>query len=261
MTGPGRGGGAAELLSLSTVALSRALRHREVSAREVLQAHLDRIEQVNDTVNAVVTLVPEQAMAAAEQADELAATVPPGELPPLHGVPMTHKDTHLTAGIRTTFGSPVHAGLVPRESDLVVERLQQAGVVTTGKNNVPEFAAGSHTFNEVFGTTANPYDTARSAGGSSGGAAVALATRIQPLADGGDMGGSLRNPAAFCNVVGFRPSAGVLPVAPTRNAWAWLSRTGPMARTVHDIALAMSVLAGPDPRVPLACKREGMEPT
>ncbi|MUN63399.1 amidase [Kocuria sediminis] len=244
------------LLELSARELSAAIRQRSVSAREVLDAHFARIDAVNPAINAVVTQVREAAQQAAARADELSATTPADELPPLHGVPMTHKDTHATAGIRTTLGSPVFAEQVPDHDDLIIARLRAAGVISTGKNNVPEFAAGSHTFNELFGTTHNPYDRARSAGGSSGGAAAAIASRIQPLGDGSDMGGSLRNPAAFCNVVGFRPSAGVLPLAPSPDAWAWLGRSGPIARSVDDIVLAMSVLAGPDPRVPLACPVE-----
>lgn len=241
----------AQFEELTTRDLAAAIRGKAISAREALEAHFARIDAVNPALNAVVTQVREQAYDAAAQADERTAA---GEaLPPLHGVPMTHKDTHSTAGIRTTSGSPIYAELVPDVNDLIIDRFQAAGVISSGKNNVPEFAAGSHTFNEVFGTTTNPYDVTRSAGGSSGGAAAAIAARIQPMGDGSDMGGSLRNPAAFCNVVGFRPSHGVLPVAPARNAWAWLSRTGPMARTVDDIALAMSVLAGPDPRVPTGC--------
>ncbi|MFI7481274.1 amidase [Kocuria sp. M1R5S2] len=248
-----------DLLGRSARELVAALRARTVSAREVLDAHFARIDAVNPAVNAVVTQVREAAYETAARADELAAATPAGELPPLHGLPMTHKDTHATKGIRTTSGSPVYAEHVPDHDDLIVERFRAAGVISTGKNNVPEFAAGSHSFNELFGTTANPYDLTRSAGGSSGGAAAAVATRIQPLADGSDMGGSLRNPAAFCNVVGFRPSAGVMPLAPTPNAWAWLARTGAIARTVDDVVLAMSVLAGPDPRIPLACP-VGREP-
>ena len=236
--------------------LSRALRRREVSAREALAAHHARIDAVNPTLNAVVIEDRDGARARAAQADELAARTPADELPALHGLPMTHKDTHLVAGIRSTMGSAL-TDVVPTSDDLVVARLRGAGVNSTGKNNVPEFAAGSHTFNEIFGATGNPYAPQRSCGGSSGGAAVTLATGIQSLADGSDMGGSLRNPAAFCNVVGFRPSAGVLPVAPTRDAWAWLSRSGPMAREVADVALAMTVLAGPDPRVALPCPVAG----
>ncbi|MFI7743753.1 amidase [Kocuria rhizosphaericola] len=241
------------LLELSARELSAAIRQRSVSAREVLDAHFARIDAVNPAVNAVVTQVREAAQQAAARADELTAATPAEELPPLHGVPMTHKDTHAVRGVRTTLGSPLFADHVPEHDDLVVARFRAAGVISTGKNNVPEFAAGSHTFNELFGTTHNPYDRTRSAGGSSGGAAAAIAARIQPLGDGSDMGGSLRNPAAFCNVVGFRPSAGVLPLAPALDAWAWLARSGPIARSVDDVVLAMSVLAGPDPRIPLAC--------
>ncbi|NUL46219.1 amidase [Cellulosimicrobium funkei] len=240
-------------LNLSARDLSAALRHRKVSAREVLDAHFARIDEVNPSVNVVVTQVRENAYDQARAADDLAAATAPEDLPPLHGVPMTHKDTHSTAGIRTTSGSPIFAELVPQESDLVVERFQRAGVISTGKNNVPEFAAGSHTYNTVFGTTLNPYDLGRSAGGSSGGAAVTLATRIQPLADGSDMGGSLRNPAAFNNVVGFRASHGVVPSHPARDPRAWLGQKGAMARSVEDVILALSVIAGPDDRVPAAC--------
>jgi amidase len=164
---------------------------------------------------------------------------------------MTHKDTLATTGIRTTLGSPLLADQVPTRSDLIIERLWGAGVICTGKNNVPEFAAGSHTFNPVFGATGNPYDTERSVGGSSGGAAAALAARVQALADGSDMGGSLRNPAAWCNVVGLRPSPGVVPGVPAANPEAWLSRNGLMARSVDDLALGMSVVAGPHPAGPL----------
>ncbi|WP_413543833.1 amidase family protein [Citricoccus nitrophenolicus] len=240
-------------LSLSARDLAAALRHRRISAREVLEAHFARIDAVNPTVNAVVTQVREQAHAQALAADEHAAVTAPEDLPPMHGIPMTHKDTHATAGIRTTSGSPIFADLVPRDTDVVIERFQRAGVISTGKNNVPEFAAGSHTYNEVFGTTLNPYDLSRSAGGSSGGAAVTLATRIQPLADGSDMGGSLRNPAAFNNVVGFRASPGVVPNVPGRDPRAWLGQKGAMARSVEDVILAMSVIAGPDSRSPVWC--------
>ncbi|GAB97014.1 amidase [Kineosphaera limosa] len=232
--------------------LATALRTRRVSAREALAAHHERIDAVNPQVNAVVIEDREGARARAAAADELAATTPPEQLPPLHGLPMTHKDTHLVAGIRSTMGSAL-TDVVPTSDDLIIARLRAAGANSTGKNNVPEFAAGSHTFNELFGATGNPYAPHLSCGGSSGGAAVVLATGIQALADGSDLGGSLRNPAAFCNVVGYRPSAGIVPVAPTKDAWAWLTISGPMAREVADIALAMSVLAGPDPRVALPC--------
>lgn len=242
-----------DLTDLSARDLATAVRTRAASVREVLDAHFARIDAVNPALNAIVTQVREQAYEEAAKADELTAVTPAEELPPLHGVPMTHKDTHSTGGIRTTSGSPVFADHVPSHDDLIIARFKLAGVISTGKNNAPEFAAGSHTFNELFGTTNNPWALDRSAGGSSGGAAAAIASRIQPIGDGSDMGGSLRNPAAFCNVAGFRPSAGVLPVAPALNAWAWLSRTGPIARSVDDLVLAMSVLAGSDPRIPLDC--------
>jgi amidase len=175
----------------------------------------------------------------------------------LHGLPFAFKDTHQVAGWPTTFGSPLKADHVPGRDDLVVERVRRAGAVTLGKTNVPEWAAGSHTFNPVFGTTRNPYDPSRSAGGSSGGAAAALASGMVPLAEGSDMGGSLRNPASFCNVVGLRPSLGRVPNWPSDNAWEATSVAGPMARSVDDLALLLSVIAGPDPRVPLALETSG----
>jgi amidase len=219
--------------SLSATALTAAIRLREISAREALDAHFARIDEVNGQINAVVTEDRERAAALAAAADDL--TMSGADLPLLHGLPMTYKDTNNTKGMRTTQGSVIFRASVPNFDDLIIARLKAAGIVTTGKTNVPEFAAGSHTFNDVFGTTVNPYNPAVSAGGSSGGAAAAIAARIQPLSDGSDMGGSLRIPASFCNVVGFRPSAGVIPVAPTRNARAWLARTGTMARHVEDI--------------------------
>src|SRR3712207_4970855 len=178
------------------------LRAREISARELLEAHLDRIERHNPAVNAVVTLDAEGARSAADAADAaLAAGDPVG---PLHGLPVAHKDTHATGGMRTTWGSPLHADTVPLRDELVVARLAAAGAIRVGKTNVPEFAAGSHTFNPLFGATHNPYRHGLSAGGSSGGAAAALAAGFVPRAEGSDRGGSLRNPAAFCNVVGLR---------------------------------------------------------
>lgn len=236
-----------DLLERTAVDLAGMIRSREVSSRELVEAHLRRIGQVNPVINAVVTLDAEGALAAARRADD--ATAAGRVTGVLHGLPMTHKDTHRTRGMRTTQGSPVFRDHIPREDDLVIARLRAAGVVTTGKNNVPEFAAGSHTFNEVFGTTTNPYAPDRSAGGSSGGLGAALAARIQPLGDGSDMGGSLRIPASFCNVVGFRPSYGVLPAPSPLDAWQWLGRTGPMARTVQDVALFMAAVAGPVPEV------------
>ncbi|MER5391463.1 amidase family protein, partial [Saccharopolyspora sp. NPDC002686] len=180
-----------ELCDLTARDQAAALRRRDVSARELVAAHLDRIERSNGEVNAVVTLVPERALAEADAADaRLAAGEPVG---PLHGIPVAHKDTHRTAGIRTTFGSRLLADNVPAEDELVVSRMRTAGAITLGKTNTPEFGAGSHTFNEVFGATRNPYHLGRSAGGSSGGAAAGLAAGMHALADGSDMGGSLRN--------------------------------------------------------------------
>lgn len=239
----------------SAVAMAAAVRERRISARELLDLHLARIEEVNGEVNALVSLDPERAHAQAAEADERLARGE--EVGALHGLPFAVKDTHAVAGWRTTFGSPVMADHVPDHDDLMVERVRAAGAVVVAKSNVPEFAAGSHTFNPVFGTTLNPHDLTRSAGGSSGGSAAALASGMVPLADGSDMGGSLRNPASFCNVVGLRPGLGRVPVWPMRNGWETTSVAGPMARTVEDLALLLSVLAGPTPRVPLALETPG----
>jgi amidase len=238
-----------ELLLKPATELVALLARGELSSRELTQAHLERIEQVNPAINSIVTIDAEGAIDRAGAAD--AAQAAGGPLGPLHGLPMTHKDTHMVAGMRSTNGSPAFAHHVPQEDDLVIARLRAAGVVATGKSNVPEFGAGSHTFNEVFGTTVNPHDTTRSAGGSSGGLAAALAAGIQPLGEGSDMGGSLRIPASFCNVFGFRPSYGVIPMPSPANAWAWLGRTGPMARRVADLELFMSAVAGPAPELQL----------
>ncbi len=230
--------------------MARAVRERQISARELLDLHLDRIEERNGEIGAVVSLDPERARAAAAAADQtLAAGEPVG---PLHGLPFAVKDTHLLAGWSTTFGSPLHRDFVPDADTVAVERIRRAGVVLLGRTNVPEFAAGSHTFNTIFGTTRNPADPSRSAGGSSGGAAAALATGMVPLADGSDMGGSLRNPASFCGVVGLRPSLGRVPDWPAVNHWEAIGVTGPMGRNVGDAALLLSVMAGPDARAPQA---------
>ena len=230
--------------------MARAVATRQISARELLELHLARIEQRNGELNAVVSLDPDRAREGAAAADQHLTTGRP--VGPLHGLPFAVKDTHAVAGWRTTYGSTLFADHVPSVDDLVVERVRRAGVVLLGKTNVPEFAAGSHTFNRVFGVTRNPSDPSRSAGGSSGGAAAALAAGMVPLADGSDMGGSLRNPASFCGVVGLRPSWGRVPAWPTTNLWETTAVAGPMARDVGDVALLLSVLAGPDPRVPTA---------
>jgi amidase len=235
--------------------MAAAVAAKQISARELLDLHLDRITAVNGAVNAVVSLDEERARAGAAAADEqLAGGHPTGAL---HGLPHAFKDTHEVAGWRTTFGSPLRADYVPRRDELIVERVRRAGVVPIGKTNVPEWAAGSHTFNPLFGTTRNPYDLTRSAGGSSGGAGAALAAGMLPLADGSDMGGSLRNPASFNNVVGLRPSVGRVPSWPTTNAWELTSVGGPMARNVEDLALLLSVLAGPSTRAPLSLETPG----
>ena len=244
-----------ELCFQSAVQLASLVRSGELSARELLDAHLDQIDRVNPQVNAIVTLTDDLARKQAAAADEAQAR---GEsLGPLHGVPVAHKDLVATAGIRTTWGSPIYSDFVPDEDALIIQRLKSAGVVQLGKTNVPEFGAGSQTFNPVFGACLNPYDTSRTCGGSSGGAAVALACGMVPLADGSDTGGSLRNPANFCNVVGFRTSPGRVPVYPTELGWFPISVQGPMARTVEDTALMLSVLAGPDPRVPISLSTPG----
>jgi len=239
----------------SARAMATAVRRREISARELLDLHLARIAERNPQLNAVVSLDEERARAVAAEAD--AATARGDALGPLHGLPFAFKDTHDVAGWRTTYGSPLFADHVPDADDLVVARIRAAGAVPLGRTNVPEFAAGSHTFNTVFGTTLNPVDPTRSAGGSSGGAACALRAGMVPLADGSDMGGSLRNPASFCGVVGLRPSLGRVPSWPTDNLWETTATSGPLARDVGDVALLLSVIAGPDPRVPTALADPG----
>ncbi|HVG54445.1 MAG TPA: amidase family protein, partial [Vicinamibacterales bacterium] len=212
-----------ELCDLSAIELAARIRRKDVSARDVMSAHLARIERVNPQVNAIVTLVAERAMADAARADEAAAKG--GSLGVLHGLPVAHKDLFDTAGIRTTKGSPFYRENVPERDALIVTRVRAAGAITVGKTNTPEMGAGSQTFNTVFGATRNPYDLTKTCGGSSGGAAVALATGMVPLADGSDVGGSLRNPAAFCNVVGLRSSPGRVPSE--TNGWSPFSVSGP----------------------------------
>jgi amidase len=237
-------------------AQAAAVRDGEVSARELLELHLARIAERNPELNAIVSLDEDRARAAAAAADE--AYVHGAFVGPLHGLPFAVKDTHALRGWRTTYGSPIHADSVADHDDLLVERIREAGAVFVGKTNVPEFAAGSHTFNPVFGVTRNPVDPSRSAGGSSGGAACALRSGMVPLADGSDMGGSLRNPASFCGVVGMRPSLGRVPEWPLYNQWETTSVGGPMARNVGDLALLLSVIAGPDPRAPHALGDPGI---
>ena len=238
------------LCLLTATAQALALRTGEVSSRELVQAHLAQIERVNPAVNAMVTVVPERALEAAERADAHRASGL--DLPLLHGLPIAHKDLLDTAGVRTTYGSPAFADHVPDTDALQAQRLREAGAVMLGKTNTPEFGAGSHTFNPVFGTTRNPWMLDRSAGGSSGGAGAALASRMVPLADGSDLGGSLRNPAAWNGVVGLRPTPGLVPAWPNSLPWMPYAVEGPMARTAADVALLLAAMAGPDPRDPLS---------
>src|SRR6202166_1273179 len=206
---------------MSAIEMAQLIRAKKLSAREALAAHLKQIERVNPKVNAIVTLVPEMASDAAAKADEMQARKETLGL--LHGLPVAHKDLMETRGIRTTFGSPLYKDYIPTEDDLVVERIRRAGAITIGKTNTPEFGAGSQTFNQVFGATRNPYDLTKTCGGSSGGAAVSLACGFAPVVSGTDPGGSLRNPAAFCHVVGFRPSAGRVPNPKAAFAWSTLT--------------------------------------
>ena len=239
----------------SATELARLVRTRQVSASELLETHLRQIERVNPKVNAIVTLLPDQAREAAAAADAaLARKAPVG---PLHGLPIAIKDLVDTKGIRTTYGSRIYKDNVPTQDELLVERIRAAGAVVIGKTNTPEFGAGSQTFNEVFGETRNPWDPSKTCGGSSGGGAVALATGMLPIADGSDLGGSLRNPPSFCGVVGLRPSPGRVPDWPSRLPWATLSVSGPMGRSAEDVALLLSAMAGPDPRAPLALEDAG----
>ena len=235
-----------DLLSLSASDLSRRIAAREVKPSEVMEATLDRVAAVNGAVNAVVSmpdagLLMDQARAADEAPRK-------GWL---HGIPMAVKDLVAVKGIRTTWGSPLHADHVPLEDDLLAARMRAAGAIFIGKSNTPEWGHGSHSFNPVFGVTRNPYDLTRTAGGSSGGAAAALACRMVAVADGSDMMGSLRNPAAFCNVYGFRPSYGLVPADAVGDTFlATLAVEGPMARTVEDVARLLTVQAGENPAVP-----------
>src|ERR1043165_2839440 len=231
--------------------LAEMSRSRRVSAREVMAEHLGRIERHNPTLNAIVARVdPDRCLALADDADRTLASGQ--DVGPLHGLPWAFKDLEDAAGLMWTQGSPIFKDRVATTDSPLVALLKRAGVIAIGKTNVPEFGMGSHTYNNVYGITRNPWDTTKSAGGSSGGAAAALASGMLPLADGSDYGGSLRNPAAFCNVVGLRTSPGRVPAYPSDNGWNQLAVLGPMARTVADAALLLSVQAGPDARVPIA---------
>ncbi|MEP7303053.1 MAG: amidase [Caldimonas sp.] len=250
----------AAITDLAAHALASAIHARELSCREVMQAFLDRIAALNPRHNAIVSLRDGDALLGeADRCDlELVRDERQGRPRPfLFGLPQAIKDVVPTAGLRTTFGSPILADFVPAADALMVQRMRAAGCIVIGKTNTPEFGLGSHTFNEVFGATRNAFDPGRSAGGSSGGAAVALATRMLPVADGSDSMGSLRNPAAWNNVFGFRPSQGRVPSWPAQDVWVTHFGTeGPMARNVHDLALLLDVQAGHDPRAPLSLASE-----
>ncbi len=259
--GIGRSGlGDVDLCVRPATELAALVRSRELRAAELLAAHLEQIERLNPRVNAICTLDAEGAAAAAARVDEeLAAGAEPG---PLAGLPVAVKDLVDVAGLPTTRGSPLYRDAVAEHDDLMVARMRAAGAVIVGKSNVPEFGAGSHTFNTVFGVTRNPYDLARSAGGSSGGGAAALASGMVALADGSDYGGSIRNPPNFNSVVGLRTTPGRVPrvpagAAPGGDPWETLSVTGPMGRTVADAALLLSVIAGPDRRDPISILEPG----
>jgi amidase len=247
-----------EICFLRAVDILDAMRKKKLSAREVMQAHLKQISRVNARVNAIVTLVPEeQLLSQADAADEALAK---GKwLGPLHGLPVAVKDLHETKGIRTTFGSPLHKDYVPDFDCRVVQREKDAGAIVIGKTNVPEFGLGSQTFNSVFGPTRNPFDLTKTCGGSTGGGSVALACGMVPLADGSDMGGSLRNPPNFCNVVGLRPSPGRVSNVPAYLGWFTLSVPGPVARNVTDCAFFLSVLAGFDQHSPISIDQSGAQ--
>ena len=245
-----------ELVFTSARKLARLVRSRKLSATEVMQAFIAQIERVNPKINAIVTFLPDLALAAAKKFDR---NFKANKSKPLAGLPIAYKDNVPTRGIRTTSGSPVFRDHVPKIDHVIVERLGAAGAITIGKTNLPEFAAGSHTFNLVFGTTHNPYDLSKTAGGSSGGAAAAVATGMLPFADGGDLAASLRNPGNYCNVVGFRPSPGRVPHWPAPNAWNTLGVLGPIGRTVEDAAFLLAAMAGPDIRAPISISESGQQ--
>jgi amidase len=242
-------GSAGDLCFTSAIDLVRLIRAKKISAREVMAAHLAQIGRVNPKVNAIVAKLPDdRCLALADEADRRAAKS--GTLPPLRGLPIAFKDLQPAVGFPFTRGSPIYKDEMPAADSVLVERLRNAGAIPIGKTNTPEFGLGSHTYNKVYGTTFNPYDLTKSAGGSSGGAGAALATGMLPIADGSDLGGSLRNPANFNNIVALRPTVGLVPTAPTPFPLLGFSVNGPMARSVADVAFLLSVMAGPDPRDP-----------
>ncbi|WLE00775.1 amidase (plasmid) [Agrobacterium leguminum] len=243
------------LVSLGASELARLVHTRQVSSREIIAAFLARIADRNPVFNAIVSQRPdEDVLREADEADALLARG--GRVGPLHGLPIAVKDLSATKGLRTTFGSPILADFVPETDSILVERLRRAGAIIIGKTNTPEFGLGSHTYNPVFGVTRNAFDPSKSAGGSSGGTAVAVALHMLPVADGSDFGGSLRNPAAFNNIFGFRPSQGRVPSWPAADPFfSQLGTDGPMARRTEDLALLFDVIAGYDRRAPLSLEK------
>ena len=244
-----------EIVKLDAVALASAIKSKRVSCAEVMNSYLDHIDRVNPRVNAIVSLQNrDDLLKQAKNRDEQLAR---GEyLGPMHGFPQAIKDLELTKGIRTTFGSPLFKDFVPKTDAIFVERMKRAGSIIIGKTNVPEWGLGSQTYNNVFGTTLNAYDQSKTCGGSSGGAAVALALRMLPVADGSDHAGSLRNPAAFANIFALRPSFGRVPSDMIDAFMPSLSVHGPMARTITDLAMLLTVQSGYDARAPLSIKED-----
>jgi amidase len=245
-----------EIARLTASEMRRLIGQRELSPVEVVEACLAQVEQHNATINAICTLS-DRALDEARQAEQKLARGE--ELGPLHGLPVGIKDVTPTAGLRTTFGSTLYADYVPEEDAIIVRRLKDAGAIILGKTNAPEFAAGANTFNEVFGHTRNPWNPKLSAGGSTGGGAAALATGMIALAEGSDLGGSLRVPASFCGVVGLRPSLGLVPAYPSDYVWDTLGVAGPMARSVEDVALMLQAISGPSPLSPICQPTEGRD--
>ncbi|MFQ5568313.1 MAG: amidase [Rhodothermales bacterium] len=245
-----------DITRLPASTLRRLIDRRELSPVELVEASLAQVERYHDPINAVVTLN-EQALDDARRLEQRATQGEP--LGPLHGLPVGIKDVTPVANLRTTYGSPLYTDFVPQEDALVVRRLRDAGAVILGKTNTPEFATGGNTFNEVFGRTRNPWNPKRSAGGSTGGGAAGLATGMIALAEGTDLGGSLRIPASFCGVVGLRPSAGLVPTYPSTYLWDNMQVTGGMGRTVEDVALFLQATAGPSPNCPIYQPTEGRD--
>src|SRR5271165_5747889 len=251
-----RGPRPSNVVMLDAAALAEEIRARRISCVEVMRAYLDHIERLNPRVNAIVALQDRDSLLA--QSQERDRQLGQGEwLGPLHGFPFAVKDLMPVKGIPMTMGSPILKDFVADTDGIMVERLRKAGAIFIGKTNTPEFGLGSHTYNPVYGTTCNAYDQSRSAGGSSGGAAVSLALRMLPVADGSDYGGSLRNPAGWNNVVGFRTRIGRVPTD-AHDVWLpSIGVTGPMARNISDLSLLLSVQAGYDARAPLSMEGNG----